>query len=210
MESLLNGIPGVVVYIDDILVTGTTTEEHLKALDEVLSRLEKAGLCLQKQKCSFMQTSVTYLGHCIEADGIRPFPEKVGAVWQAPQPKNAVELRLLCCSTSWTRNAWGALNIKHLKHPNNSSFVHSLAAYEYTLLWRPTKQHENADATSRLSLPEKSLETPLPAELVLLIEHLEESPVTATQIRMWTRRDPLLSRYLNTSMTDGQINVMTS
>jgi len=52
MESLLNGIPGVIVYIDDILVTGMTTEEHLKALDKVLSRLEKAGLCLQKQKCS--------------------------------------------------------------------------------------------------------------------------------------------------------------
>ena len=68
MESPLNGIPGVVVYIDDILVTGQMTEEHLKALDEVLSQLEKAGLCLQEQKCSIMQTCVTYLGHCIEAD----------------------------------------------------------------------------------------------------------------------------------------------
>jgi len=76
----------------------------------------------------------------------------------------------------------------------------TLAAYEYTLLWRLTQQHENADAMSRLPLPEKPLETPLPAELVLLMEHLEESPVTATQIRMWTRRDPLLSqvsRYLH-------------
>ena len=53
MESLLNGIPGVVVYIDDILVTGKTTEEHLKALDEVFSRLEKAGLCLQKTEMLF-------------------------------------------------------------------------------------------------------------------------------------------------------------
>ena len=87
-------------------MTGTVTEEHLKALDEVLSRLEKVRLCLQKQKCSFMQTSVTYLGHCIEADGIRPVPEKVEAVWQAPQPKNAVELRLLCHSTSWR---WGSV-----------------------------------------------------------------------------------------------------
>ena len=69
MESPLNGIPGVVVYIDDILVTSKMTEEHLKALDEVLSQLEKAGLCLQEQKCSIMQTCVTYLGHCIEADG---------------------------------------------------------------------------------------------------------------------------------------------
>ena len=81
----------------------------------------------------------------------------------------------------------------------------TLAAYEYTLLWRSTKQHENADAMSRLPLPEKPLKTPLPAELVLLMEHLEESPVTATQIRMWTRRDPLLSRvsrYLHEGWPD--------
>ena len=44
MENLLSDIPGVVVYIDDILVTGPTTEAHLKSLEEVLRRLEKAGL----------------------------------------------------------------------------------------------------------------------------------------------------------------------
>ena len=81
----------------------------------------------------------------------------------------------------------------------------TLAAYEYTLFWCLTKQHENADAMSRLPLPKKPLETPLPAELVLLMEHLEESPVAATQIRMWTRRDPLLSRvsrYLHEGWPD--------
>ena len=47
IESLLRGIPGVVVYYDDILVTGKTAEEHLQALDQVLSRLENAGLRLK-------------------------------------------------------------------------------------------------------------------------------------------------------------------
>ena len=37
MESLLQGIPGVVVYIDDILITGATEQVHLQALEEVLS-----------------------------------------------------------------------------------------------------------------------------------------------------------------------------
>ena len=41
MESILNGIPGVVVYIDDILVTGATEEEHLA------HQLEEAGLRLK-------------------------------------------------------------------------------------------------------------------------------------------------------------------
>ena len=36
IESLLQGIEGVVVYLDDILVTGSTEVAHLKALDEVL------------------------------------------------------------------------------------------------------------------------------------------------------------------------------
>ena len=45
MESYFNGIQGVVEYIDDILVTTKATEGHLKALNKVLSRLEKAGLC---------------------------------------------------------------------------------------------------------------------------------------------------------------------
>ena len=38
MESLLSGIPGVVMYIDDILVTSKTEEEHLAALEEVTER----------------------------------------------------------------------------------------------------------------------------------------------------------------------------
>ena len=42
IEGLLQGIPKVVVYLDDILITGSTTEEHLQTLTEVLKRLEEA------------------------------------------------------------------------------------------------------------------------------------------------------------------------
>ena len=44
MESLLQGIDGVVVYLDDILVMGRTDEEHLATLEKVLDRMEQAGL----------------------------------------------------------------------------------------------------------------------------------------------------------------------
>ena len=57
MESLLGDIPGVVFYIDNILITGRTNEEHLAALEEVLKRLQKAGLRLKKPKCVFMAVS---------------------------------------------------------------------------------------------------------------------------------------------------------
>jgi hypothetical protein len=43
----------VSVYIDDILITGTSNEEHLQMLDQVLSRLEENGMKLKNSKCTF-------------------------------------------------------------------------------------------------------------------------------------------------------------
>ena len=43
MDNLLQNIPHVAVYLDDILVTGKTEEEHLQNLDQVLKRMKEAG-----------------------------------------------------------------------------------------------------------------------------------------------------------------------
>jgi len=71
-----------------------------------------------------------------------------------------------------------------------------LAAYEYTITFCGTKLHGNADALSQLPLPTTPTEVPLEPKLVLLLQHLDESPVTVNDIRKWTRRDPLLAQVL--------------
>ncbi|CAI5640403.1 unnamed protein product [Oreochromis niloticus] len=93
MDNLLQNIPGVAVYLDDILVTGKTEEEHLRNLEQVLKKLSEAGLRLKRSKCVFQAPSVTYLGHRISAQGLSPLEEKVRAVKEAPSPKNVAELR---------------------------------------------------------------------------------------------------------------------
>lgn len=55
MESVLQGIPQVAVYLDDILITGSSEQEHLATLAKVLSRLDKAGLKVKREKCEFMK-----------------------------------------------------------------------------------------------------------------------------------------------------------
>ena len=59
--------------------------EHLQTLEQALTRLEQAGMRLQKSKCAFFMNSMEY---CISADGIRPSSEMKQAVIQAPAPRN--------------------------------------------------------------------------------------------------------------------------
>ena len=93
MDTILQGIDGVACYIDDIIITGKTDEEHLAHLEEVLKRLERHGLHVKLPKCRFLQSSVIFLGHLINADGIHPTDEKLKAIVQAPSPENVQELR---------------------------------------------------------------------------------------------------------------------
>ena len=44
MESLLQGLKHVAVYLDDILITGQSEADHLRTLEDVLGRLEAAGM----------------------------------------------------------------------------------------------------------------------------------------------------------------------
>ena len=329
IEGILQGIPHVTVYIDDILVTGASDSEHLQNLQEVLTRLEKAGLELKKDKCAFMLPAVEYLGHVISEEGLKPTADKVRALVEAPVPKDVSQLQsflglvnyyakflpnlssalaplnqLLQKSRKWS---WGSSQAKAfqaakealtsatvlthynpdlglilncdaspygvravLSHqledgsmrpiafasrsldPAERRYAHldkeglaivygvkkfhqylfgckfvinsdhkplhhifdesklipsmasahlqhwalTLSAYDYSIAYKPGAQNGNADLFSRLPLPEAPKEVPMPGETVLLLETLQSSPITATQIKAWTARDSVLSRVV--------------
>jgi hypothetical protein len=93
METMLAGIAGVVVYLDDILITGTSRTEHLKALELVLERISEYGFRVRKEKCAFLQTSIEYLGFIVDREGIHSSPKKTEAIVNMPVPQDVPQLR---------------------------------------------------------------------------------------------------------------------
>ena len=83
IDQLIQGIPRTVDYLDDILISGQTMEEHNRNPRAVCKRLRDAGLRLKGDKCEFR----------IDSEGIHSMQEKVNAICKAPTPKNVSDLR---------------------------------------------------------------------------------------------------------------------
>ena len=133
MDCLLQGIPNVACFIDDLIVTGPDDGTHLKTLEQVLERLRHSGLKCGRAKCSFMQQSVCYLGHRIDASGLHPLQEKVRAILEAPTPKDTTQLRSLL----------GLVNYYAKFLPNLSTVLSPLhGLLNKGTKWHWTKEHD--------------------------------------------------------------------
>ena len=65
----------------------------METLDKVLERLDENGLKANKEKCTFLQNSVEYLGHIISAEGLHQSPKKVKAMADLPLYQNVGQFR---------------------------------------------------------------------------------------------------------------------
>ena len=118
MVTVLRDIPNVICYLDNILVTGKSDDDHLHTLGIVLRRLDDHGFRVKKGKCAFLQPCVEYLGHKINCEGLQALPSKIAAITQAPTPHNVQELR----SFLGLLNYYGKFirNLSTIVHPLNS------------------------------------------------------------------------------------------
>ena len=74
----------------------------------------------------------------------------------------------------------------------------TLAAYEYTISFKSTSHHCNADGLSRVPLQTaQNSNSPLPPEFVLLIDYISESPLNWKQIAKWSIKTPQLSQVMD-------------
>ncbi|BHF85899.1 hypothetical protein SprV_1002907400 [Sparganum proliferum] len=79
--------------IDDVLVASRDVEEHLQHLTLLFDRFQQFGVTLHPAKCILGATSLEFLGHLIDSNGIRPLPSKVAAIRDFPPPTSKRQLQ---------------------------------------------------------------------------------------------------------------------
>ncbi len=93
IDCVLRGLDFCCAYVDDILIASKNEEEHLRHLEEVFRRLDDNGLVVNADKCSFGRAEVSFLGHMVNDQGVRPLQAKVKAVTEYPNPRTRRQLR---------------------------------------------------------------------------------------------------------------------
>ncbi|XP_026527647.1 uncharacterized protein K02A2.6-like [Notechis scutatus] len=86
MERLLQGLPGVVPYFDDILISAIDKPQLLQGVRAVLDCFRQHGLKLKKDKCTIATKQVEFLGYRIDASGYQAcsthiYSRQVGRFW---------------------------------------------------------------------------------------------------------------------------------
>lgn len=167
MDQVLQGMDGVICYLDDILITGRDTKKHMEALEGVLKRLQAYNLKVRKDKCSFFQTSVSYLGHVIDSEGIHPMKEKTDAIERAPAPTNVSELRSFLALL----NCYGKFV------PNLSTIIQPMTRLLHKdVEWKWSKECQMAFENSKRHLMSNQVLTHFNAALPLVLA-CDASPV---------------------------------
>ena len=88
MYSLMEGLEYIQCYLDDLLILSNRSfDDHMDKVDNVMSRLNQAGLKVRAKKCNFAMTELEYLGFVISREGIKPMAKKVQAMLNIKPPK---------------------------------------------------------------------------------------------------------------------------
>lgn len=183
MDTVLQGIDCVFVYLDDILVASSSEREHMQDIRTVCSRLQDFGLVIRLEKCLFGQKSIDFLGHQVSKYGSIPLPSKVKAIEELPKPLTVKGLQEFL----------GMINFYHRFIPNAAALLQPLHSAlkkskpRHAINW--THDMDNAFRSSKAALVSATmLNHPIPGVPISLTSDASDKAVGA-----------VLEQYVNKS-----------
>ncbi|KAJ2947350.1 hypothetical protein O0L34_g17078 [Tuta absoluta] len=93
MDHILRGIENVFTYLDDVIIISTSLQEHVQKLKQVFDRFKLHNLKIQLDKSEFLKKQVSFLGHELTDEGLKPNKTKINAILQFPVPKTQKEIK---------------------------------------------------------------------------------------------------------------------
>lgn len=133
-SDIFKDVEGVQMYVDEIIVWGSSLEEHDQRLERVLETAQQAGVKFNKEKCQFGVTEVNYVGHILSSKGLKPDPEKVRAILEMEEPQSKKQLQ----------NILGMITYISKFIPNASDITHSfrdLLKKDSEFVWGDKQKH---------------------------------------------------------------------
>lgn len=141
LTQALEGLPGIYLIADDVLITGegdtqeTAHSDHDVKLRQFLSRCREKNIKLNSEKFRLRQQEVPYIGHLLTADGLKIDPEKIRAVRDMPRPTDVKGVQRLMGMVNYLSKFYKHLSddcdiLRQLTHKDN--------------MWEWTEMHDNA------------------------------------------------------------------
>ena len=115
LESVLEGIEDIFIYLDDVLVWGKTKKHHDEVLNQVLERLAANDMALSIEKCLFGKDQVDYLGYHVSSSGIKPLQKKLQALKDFRNPTCQKDVLHFCGALNYFRTS-----LRGIKLPDGS------------------------------------------------------------------------------------------
>lgn len=131
------------IYMDDLIVIGTSVKHHLNNLQCVFETCRKFNLKLNPNKCEFLKPEVSFLGHKCTSEGVLPDPGKLSAVRKYPRPTDKSEVKRFAAFANYYRRF--IENFAEIVRP-----LTRLTGKRIDFHW--TDEHENAFQTLKQRL----------------------------------------------------------
>ena len=93
MSDIFKDMDGIEVIVDDVLIWGENRQQHDERLRKALERARQTNLKLNKEKSQIGLEEISYIGHTLSKEGLKPDPKKTRAINEMKEPKSVEELQ---------------------------------------------------------------------------------------------------------------------